>query len=315
MDSSTEKLQSCLTLFQEMPQASILINYRSRNSMLTFDERLSITQAIDQAFGPVFLDMRAQSPALSESDLIHCALVAAGFKSEVIADCISISKDSLRTKKRRLKEKLPPHWSALLFPVAEKCYDNATQHISGTHEPAILLQQNQLNSKVMETKKVTFASAVKSGWKNCFNYSGRASRKEFWIFSAFNVFLFFIVAIIAPRLIVFLHIQPLQLHRLVAITVYLISLGLLLPVASLIVRRLHDSDKNGWLSLIVHIPTLGLAITPIVFVITKQPIEAVVSLETSLLIPALAAIIVLCSLKGSEGPNGYGADPNILTEQ
>lgn len=167
----------------------------------------------------------------------------------------------------------------------------------------------------METKKVTFASAVKSGWKNCFNYSGRASRKEFWIFSAFNVFLFFIVAIIAPRLIVFLHIQPLQLHRLVAITVYLISLGLLLPVASLIVRRLHDSDKNGWLSLIVHIPTLGLAITPIVFVITKQPIEAVVSLETSLLIPALAAIIVLCSLKGSEGPNGYGADPNIATEQ
>ena len=106
MDSSTEKLQSCLTLFQEMPQASILINYRSRNSMLTFDERLSITQAIDQAFGPVFLEMRAQSPALSESDLIHCALVAAGFKSEVIADCISISKDSLRTKKRRLKEKL-----------------------------------------------------------------------------------------------------------------------------------------------------------------------------------------------------------------
>jgi len=315
MDSSTEKLQSCLTLFQEMPQASILINYRSRNSMLTFDERLSITQAIDQAFAPVFLEMRALSPALSESDLIHCALVAAGFKSEVIADCISISKDSLRTKKRRLKEKLPPHWSALLFPVAEKCYDNATQHISGADEPAILLQQNQLNSKVMETKKVTFASAVKSGWKNCFNYSGRASRKEFWIFFALNVFLFFIVAIVAPRLLVSLHIQPLKLHRLVARTVYLFSLGLLLPIASLIVRRLHDSGKNGWLSLIVLIPTLGLAITPIIYVITLKPIDAAVSLMATLLTPALAAIIVLCSLKGSEGPNGYGADPNIKTEQ
>lgn len=122
-------------------------------------------------------------------------------------------------------------------------------------------------------------------------------------------------AILAPRFIVSLGIKPLKLHRLVSFIVYLISLGLLLPVASLIVRRLHDSDKNGWLSLIVLIPTLGLALTPVIYAITMKPIDAAVSLMAALLTPALAAIIVLCSLKGSEGPNGYGADPNVLTEQ
>jgi uncharacterized membrane protein YhaH (DUF805 family) len=59
MDSKIEKLQSCLALFRDMPEASILINYRSRNNMLTFDERLSVTQAIDKAFAPVFLEMGA----------------------------------------------------------------------------------------------------------------------------------------------------------------------------------------------------------------------------------------------------------------
>lgn len=325
MDSRIEKLQSCLAQFRQMPEACILINYRSRNNMLSFDERLSITQAIDKAFAPVFLEMRVESPSLSESDLIQCALVAAGFKSEVIADCISISKDSLRTKKRRLKEKLSPSWSELLFPesesvtksvaktVTEKCYDNATQHISAGNEAAILLQQNQLNSKVMETKKVTFSSAVISGWRNCFNYSGRASRKEFWVFFAFNTCLFIIVALLAPRLLVSLNLKPLSLHRTVATVLYLLAIGVLVPIASLIIRRLHDSEKNGWLSLMVLIPIIGLAISPLVYVITQLPMAGATSIMGSLLIPGTGAIIALCSLKGTEGPNSYGPDPNVVT--
>ena len=326
MDSRIEKLQSSLAQFRQMPEACILINYRSRNNMLSFDERLSITQAIDKAFAQIFLEMRADSPSLSESDLIQCALVAAGFKSEVIADCISISKDSLRTKKRRLKEKLSPSWSELLFPesesvtksvaktVTEKCYDNATQHISAGNEAAILLQQNQLNSKVMETKKISVWNAVKSGWKNCFNYSGRASRKEFWVFFAFNTVLFIIVALLAPRLLVYLNLKPLSLHRTVAFAFYLLAIGVVLPVVSMIIRRLHDSEKNGWLPLMVLIPIFVLAISPIVYVITELPMAGTNSLMASLLIPGMGAIIALCSLKGTEGPNNYGPDPNVITQ-
>ena len=87
-----------------------------------------------------------------------------GFKPEVIADCISISKESLRMRKKRLKEKLSSFWAEQLFPetdtvtktVTNKCYDNGTQHISGADEANLLLRQNQLNAKDMETKNLVF---------------------------------------------------------------------------------------------------------------------------------------------------------------
>jgi len=322
MDSRTEKLQSCLALFREMPEACMLIDYRSRQSRLTFDDRMAVTRCIENAFAPVFLEMRAESPSLSESDLIFCALAAAGFKPEVISDCISISKESLRMRRKRLKEKLSPFWAEQLFPEAEtvtktvtgKCYDNGTQHISGADEPAILLQQNQLNSKVMETKKVTFSSAVKSGWRNCFKYSGRASRKEFWIFFTFNVFLFLLIGLITPRISFHFDFKPLYLRRIVSMTLYVLAIGVILPLASLIIRRLHDSEKNGWLSLIVLIPVFVLAISPLVYIVTELPMAGTTSLMGTLLIPGMAAIIALCSLKGTEGPNNYGPDPNVVTQ-
>ncbi len=74
MDSRIEKLQSCLAQFRQMPEASMLIEYRSRQNRLTFDDRMAVTRCIEKTFAPVFLDMRAESPSLSESDLIFCAL-------------------------------------------------------------------------------------------------------------------------------------------------------------------------------------------------------------------------------------------------
>ena len=192
MDSKTDILNSCLSEFRTMPDANTLICYLSRDSRLTFDERLSITRSIEKAFSPMFLDMKKESAALSESDLIYCALIAAGFSQEIIADCISISKDSLRMRKIRVKEKLSRSWVELLFP-EQKCDDNVAQHNSADGEYGILLQQNQLNSKVMQTKKVSFGQAIVSGWKNCFKFTGRASRSEFWYFILFDALVIFIM--------------------------------------------------------------------------------------------------------------------------
>lgn len=203
MDSKTDILKSCLAEFRTMPDANTLICYLSRDSRLTFDERLSITRSIEKAFSPMFLEMKRESSALSESDLIYCALIAAGFSPEIIADCISISKDSLRMRKIRVKEKLSRSWVELLFPeqdvagatkgATKKCDDNVAQHNSDGSEYGILLQQNPLNSKVMQTKKVSFGQAVVSGWKNCFKYTGRASRSEFWYFILFDAIVLFIM--------------------------------------------------------------------------------------------------------------------------
>ena len=208
MDPRTDVLNSCLSEFRNTPEANTLVYYRSRDSRLSFDERMAITRSIEKAFSPMFLQLKTESPSLSESDLIYCALVAAGLSPVVIANCISISKDSLRMRKIRVKEKLSLPWAELLFPeqdvagatknATEKCDDNVAQHNSEGKDTAILLQQNQLNSKVMETKKITFGQAIKLGFRNCFRFSGRASRSEFWYFILFYAIILSAVVIFGP---------------------------------------------------------------------------------------------------------------------
>ena len=270
MDSRTDKLKSCLADFREMPEACMLIDYRSRASRLTFDDRMAVTRCIEKAFAPVFLEMRGESPSLSESDLIFCALAAAGFKSEVISDCISISKESLRMRRKRIKEKLTPFWAEQLFPetetvtksVTQKCYDNGTQHISQADNAAILLQQNQSNSKVMETKKITFGEAINSGFRNCFNFKGRASRTEFWYFILFYTLVFYTLGTIVAFMIPFVMLKlqhPVTPQSALVICGILFIL-LVIPLLALTVRRLHDTERKGlWLLAYLAPAILGIA--------------------------------------------------------
>ena len=251
MDSRIEKLQSCLAQFRQMPEASMLIEYRSRQNRLTFDDRMAVTRCIEKTFAPVFLDMRAESPSLSESDLIFCALAAAGFKPEVISDCISISKESLRMRRKRIKEKLTPFWAEQVFPdtetvtktVTQKCYDNGTQHISGADDTDLLLCQNQSNAKVMKTKKITFGEAIKSGFRNMFKFTGRVSRTEFWYFILFYAIVFYTLGIVLSFLTPFVMLKakiPVTPQASLMIVGF-IAFILIIPLVSITVRRLHDS--------------------------------------------------------------------------
>ena len=255
MDSRIEKLQSCLAQFRQMPEASMLIEYRSRQNRLTFDDRMAVTRCIEKTFAPVFLDMRAESPSLSESDLIFCALAAAGFKPEVISDCISISKESLRMRRKRIKEKLTPFWADQVFPdietvtktVTQKCYDNGTQHISGADDTDLLLRQNQSNAKVMKTKKITFGEAINSGFRNMFKFTGRASRTEFWYFILFYTLVFYTLGIVVSYLIPFVMLKtqhPITLESALMIVSF-IAFILIIPLVGITIRRLHDSERKG----------------------------------------------------------------------
>ena len=233
----------------------MLIEYRSRQNRLTFDDRMAVTRCIEKTFAPVFLDMRAESPSLSESDLIFCALAAAGFKPEVISDCISISKESLRMRRKRIKEKLSPFWAEQLFPEAEtvtktvtgKCYDNGTLHISGADDTDLLLRQNQSNAKVMKTKKITFGEAINSGFRNMFKFTGRASRTEFWYFILFYTLVFYTLGIVVSYLIPFVMLKtqhPITLESALMIVSF-IAFILIIPLVGITIRRLHDSERKG----------------------------------------------------------------------
>jgi len=83
------------------------------------------------------------------------------------------------------------------------------------------------------------------------DFSGRARRKEYWMFLLFNI-IFCIVAIILDNI----------LGIVVGGTPYgaiyfLYALLVFIPSFAVGVRRLHDIGKSGWMLLISLIPIIG----------------------------------------------------------
>ncbi|KGO89221.1 DUF805 domain-containing protein [Flavobacterium suncheonense] len=79
-------------------------------------------------------------------------------------------------------------------------------------------------------------------------FSGRARRKEYWMFFLFNM-------IIVYGLI---FLGTVSEYFLIAYGIY--ALGVLLPSLAVGVRRMHDVGKSGWF-LLIPIYSLILAVT------------------------------------------------------
>ena len=107
----------------------------------------------------------------------------------------------------------------------------------------------------MYQRQVTFMEAIRSALvDNYCNFSGRASRSQYWWYVLFTALLGFVIGIVFCW-------SPDVLN----IVSGLVNLALLLPGLGLAVRRLHDIDKSGWWILIALIPLVGAIILIIWF--------------------------------------------------
>jgi len=87
--------------------------------------------------------------------------------------------------------------------------------------------------------------------KNYANFSGRARRKEYWMFSLFNI-IFITVAMIIDN------VAGLTFGKFpIGLLYFLYALFIIIPVLAVTVRRLHDVGKSGWMILIYLIPIVG----------------------------------------------------------
>jgi uncharacterized membrane protein YhaH (DUF805 family) len=87
--------------------------------------------------------------------------------------------------------------------------------------------------------QMTFAESIKTCFSKYGDFSGRASRSEYWWW-----FLFILLATVATGMIS---------EKLSA----LFSLAVMLPGLAVGARRLHDIDKSGWFQLLYLIPVVG----------------------------------------------------------
>jgi uncharacterized membrane protein YhaH (DUF805 family) len=102
------------------------------------------------------------------------------------------------------------------------------------------------------------------------DFTGRSSRKEYWLFHLVFVALALGFAVLAVAA------SP----EVAAVTLMVALLGLIVPLIAVQVRRFHDQGKSGWFAALNLIPYVGSFV-----------------------------VLVFMLFDGMPGPNAYGPDP------
>ena len=110
--------------------------------------------------------------------------------------------------------------------------------------------------------------------KNYAGFSGRARRKEYWMFVLFNI-IFLVIAGVLDNIL-----GTAMANVGYGLFYMLYSLAVIIPAIAVGIRRLHDIGKSGWFLLIALIPIIGAI-----------------------------WLLVLLATAGNAGSNKYGADP------
>ncbi|MFN8659007.1 MAG: DUF805 domain-containing protein [Candidatus Obscuribacterales bacterium] len=113
--------------------------------------------------------------------------------------------------------------------------------------------------------------------QNYAGFSGRAGRKEYWMFVLFNVIIMLAIAVVFGAIGAMIKVE-------LSWVASLYSLAVMCPSIAVGIRRLHDQDKSGWWILTGLIPFVGGIV-----------------------------ILVLMCLEGSPGDNRFGPSPKAIT--
>lgn len=102
---------------------------------------------------------------------------------------------------------------------------------------------------------------------NYANFSGRARRKEYWMFFLVHV----LIIVLVSMFDVFAGTYHVETGYGLFASLYM--LGMAIPVLSVTARRLHDIGKSGWMQLIGFIPIIGVIVMFVLLVLDGEPDE------------------------------------------
>ena len=123
--------------------------------------------------------------------------------------------------------------------------------------------------------------SLKDSWSICLNkltdFTGRASRSEFWKF--YLSFLVMFILILFGILVLIIMVNPNISDGALDVITYAFSIPGALFTLSATVRRLHDTNKSGWFVLLGFIPFIGIV------------------------------LLIMLVLPGDKGKNKYGVNP------
>ena len=99
-------------------------------------------------------------------------------------------------------------------------------------------------------------------------FSGRARRKEYWLFTLCNSVINVVLMLIGTLLL-----STIGASDLGVIIPSIYSLAVLVPSLAVVVRRLHDTNRSGWYFFLNLIPLIGSIILLVFLVQDSDPNE------------------------------------------
>lgn len=136
--------------------------------------------------------------------------------------------------------------------------------------------------------------------KQYVDFSGRARRKEYWMFVLFNMIVSFVLGIVDFLIgaTIPLGVTPIGIIS----SVY--TLAVFLPGLAVLVRRLHDIGKSGWNILWYFLLAFMASVLS-----TILPIIAILLIICSFVV-SIIFIVWMCK-DSQPGDNKWGANPKM----
>lgn len=138
-----------------------------------------------------------------------------------------------------------------------------------------------------------FTAAIRTALTEKYaTFAGRAPRSEFWWFFLFYFLVFFVLGLL---LVAVAGLQGAESGDIPVLGIVLLALmgifviGTFIPLISVTVRRLHDRNMSGWW----YLGSILVGMIPFIGAIGS------------------IALLVVCALRGTQGPNRFGPDPLV----
>ena len=107
-----KKLAACQNLFRRTPSARLLL---VPPSSLTAAQRQTLMDGLTRSFVDIMLDVKNASNAVNDQELMYCILSSLQCSTAQMAELLNTTESTLRSRKARLKEKMPDNLHALFL--------------------------------------------------------------------------------------------------------------------------------------------------------------------------------------------------------
>ena len=117
---------------------------------------------------------------------------------------------------------------------------------------------------------MTFSQSIKSVFSKYADFSGRATRSEYWYFYLFN-FLMVMVYYIALFAMLVSGSRDSSAVGYLSVMIIIYALVMTIPSLAVTVRRLHDTGHSGWWIFLNLIPVIGSIVLFIWLITDSDP--------------------------------------------